>query len=565
MLRLQARLLRLYSRSGSWLARRLHRNFYLYLALLLGVAAIIDATRLHWIFDLRQTSFDQMVKHRVRVTPPDPEIVIVDIDENSLAQLGGELGRWPWPRQVLADVLTPVVAQQPRAIVFDILFSEADLYNPDSDAGFDAFLQQCDRCYLPWVRLDPAQDRLSELKASQVPGALPLKGGTPGPSEGGQTIAGILPLFPGALASGRLGYNTAMPDRDGIIRQYAVYEDRGGVRLPSLPTRVLQGRELSAGLQGLPPAMLINWRGKPFSYRYISFADLYRAALSEKSPRPPAEFRNKIVIIGSTAASLFDVKATPVADQFPGVEIVATAIDNLKHDDYLRVPPLRSLYLLLALLLIGATAWSFYRHADPEKLARWFGLSQVALLAISWASINFSVYYINLLGPVSFAIAYFSLAKLYAYATQQALERAEEEKRLAAGRHGYASVAWLRLADSDGEPMPSALLLRLQQDLPQTLGTQGHALSGSQHGLWRLLEGSLLLGLLTAQTAEALQPQLQDAVQQWLQRHQLTDYRLLQCRVHSAAINGSPARELWLTLMAAAIAPQDSLQVQETR
>lgn len=548
MLKLTVWLQRTQARLGRWLARRLNTAFYLYLAAIISLCAIVDATRLHWVFDLRQTSFDQMVKHRLRVPAPDPDIVILNIDEASLALLANDLGRWPWPRQVLADVLGRVAEQQPRAIVFDILFSEPDIYNPDSDAAFNSFLQGCRQCYLPWVRLDPTQDSSSALPASRVPGAVPL------PARD-RTIAGILPYFPAAQESGRLGFNTAIPDRDGIIRQYAVYEDRGAARLPSLPARVLQGRELSTTLQGLPPTLLLNWRGKPFSYRYVSFADLYRDALSEHPKRPADEFRNRIVILGSTAASLFDVKATPVADQFPGVEIVATAIDNLKHDDYLRVPPLRWLYLLLALLLVWATAWSFYRHAAPEKLARWFGLSQIALLAISWASINVSNYYVNLLGPVSFAIAYFTLAKLYALATRRALEQNALRASTQAAPGSLAALAWLQLRDGDGEPMPDSLLQQLQDSLPPALAGNCQPLNALQAGGWRLLEGSLLICLLLApgEKNPLELTRLRQHIEDWLQQRGLHAWQLQRCSTHSAPLTAAASSSVWQQLLAQAL------------
>jgi hypothetical protein len=84
--------------------------------------------------------------------------------------------------------------------------------------------------------------------------------------------------------------------------------------------------------------MLLNWRGAPFTYRYVSFSDIYNDFQSKTRQRPQDEFKGKVVLIGSTAPSLFDVKPTSMARQFPGVEILATAIDNLQHDDYIRVP-----------------------------------------------------------------------------------------------------------------------------------------------------------------------------------------------------------------------------------
>lgn len=538
---------RIYSRGGRWLALRFRHYFYLYLAVIVSVFVLVDATYWHKLFDARQSNFDALVKHRVIKPKPDPNIVILDINEASLATLSNDLGRWPWPRAALADVLSKVAEQKPQAIVFDILFSEPDVLNPDSDAAFNTFLQSCDTCYLPWVRLDPDQDRLSELKASQIPGARKLEGAD-------TNIAAILPYFPAGLASGRLGFNSAAPDSDGILRQYGAYTDVGSARLLSIPARVVfNQKELPPSL---PASFLVNWRGQPFTYPYISFSDLYSDALSEHPKRPKDEFKNKIVIIGSTAPSLFDYRASPVADQFPGVEIIATTLDNLKNDDYFRIPPLRWAYILLALSLVWATAWSFYRHASPEKLMRWFGFSQIVLVLISYISINLSHYYINLVGPVSFSIAYFSFAKLYAFATRRTLESSAWMASHNSEAGTIAQLAWIQIVDQQQEPMSEALLQKLKQSLPAKWQDNCHVLSSLQNGAWRMLEGGLMLTILHKQdeaavlNTEAIRQQIND----WLNSSHLQHYHIARCSVVEQTLsNPDQHASAWQTLFAQAL------------
>jgi len=156
------------------LAQLWKHSFYLYLAGLFTVFAVLDTTMLHFTGELRQTAFDAMVRHRIIVPKPDPDIVIVDIDEASLAAMSQDYGRWPWPRQVLGEFLEHLEKQQPRAVVFDILFSDADVYNPDSDAYFKAAIAATDNTYFPMLRLDPASDHLSQVKPSMIPGVTPL-------------------------------------------------------------------------------------------------------------------------------------------------------------------------------------------------------------------------------------------------------------------------------------------------------------------------------------------------------------------------------------------------------
>ena len=94
--------------------------------------------------------------------------------------------------------------------------------------------------------------------------------------------------------------------------------------------------------------ILLNWRGKPFTYHYVSFSDVYLDMAKETPTRPANEFRGKTLVIGSTAAGLLDVRGTPLDRSFPGVEILATAIDNLRHGDWLRAPEARLFYLGMA-------------------------------------------------------------------------------------------------------------------------------------------------------------------------------------------------------------------------
>jgi adenylate cyclase len=80
---------------------------------------------------------------------PIPDIVIVDIDEASLARLQDSAGRWPWLRAVHVELLARLLPQQPRAVIFDILFAEPYVFRPDSDEHFRAAVRNQARVYLP--------------------------------------------------------------------------------------------------------------------------------------------------------------------------------------------------------------------------------------------------------------------------------------------------------------------------------------------------------------------------------------------------------------------------------
>ncbi|HEX5338721.1 MAG TPA: CHASE2 domain-containing protein, partial [Gallionella sp.] len=352
-------------RSGlaALLAKKWKTGFYLYLAGLFSVLVIADTAFLHITANMKQGAFDMMVRYRLVVPKPDRDIVIVDINEASLAAMSKDYGRWPWPRQVLGEFVEQIEKQHPQAVVFDILFSDPDVYNPDSDAYFDSAIAATDNTFFPMLRLDPADDALSQIKPGMIPGVTALNE----TAQRDATVAMVLPHFKSVLDGGRIGLHNIYPDADGIARQYPVYRDDYGWKIPSLPLRVAQQLKFP---QPEAQRVLLNWRGQPFTYKSVSFSDVYADMSSKNKRRPQDEFTGKIVIIGSTAPSLFDIKATPLSRMHPGVEILATAIDNFKHNDFLRFPDARIAYLLLTLAVIWATAWGFYRDTGRDKIDR---------------------------------------------------------------------------------------------------------------------------------------------------------------------------------------------------
>lgn len=549
-----------YFRSGrsglsTLLARKWKTGFYLYLAGLFSVLIVADTAFLHLTANMKQGAFDMMVRYRLIVPKPDQDIVIVDINEASLAAMAKDYGRWPWPRQVLGEFVEQIEKQHPQAVVFDILFSDPDVYNPDSDAYFDAAIAATSNTFFPMLRLDPADDALSQIKPGMIPGVVAS-------SETAQrdaTVAMVLPHFKSVLDGGRIGLHNIYPDADGIARQYPVYRDDYGWKIPSLPLRIAQQFDFR---QPEAQRVLLNWRGQPFTYHSVSFSDVFADLSSKNKQRAPDEFTGKIVIIGSTAPSLFDIKATPLSRMHPGVEILATAIDNFKHDDYLRFPDARIAYLLLTLAVIWATAWGFYRDTGRDKIDRLFGASQFILIGISYASINFTSTYINLTGPVTLGLAYFTVARLYAFATGKALE--QNTVRAAQQREGELHGV-LMLISLEGHA--AVLNDRVREKIRHGIEKIGNKtksveiLKGDQKGLWDLFENMLAISWLCAADDEAGRSSIagdieaiQQAIGALLHKHCATTTNDAAWFVHEGTIDGGDAaRDSWRALFAATL------------
>lgn len=493
---------------GQWLAnltRKLKNNFYIYLATLFTLLVLLDASVFHVGENMRDKAFDFMVKNRVIKPAADQDIVIVDINEASLAAFAKDYGRWPWPRQVLGEFVENIQTQNPKAIVFDIVFSDADIYNADSDAYFNEVIAASDNTFFPILRLDTSQDAISQLKYAQIPGLI-----ANADANKNATVAAILPFFQGAHKPNRLGTHNVYPDNDGIVREYRMFHEDSGWRLPSLPKVV--AKFSGTNTDNLPQNMLINWRGKPFTYTYASFSDVFTDLASKNKTRPQNEFTNKIVIIGSTAAGLFDIKPTAMDKQFPGVEILATAIDNAKHNDYLKVWRGKTPYVLMSLLLIWLTTLAFYIKVDRDKFNSIFTGSQIGLLVLSYIAINVSNTYLDLTGPILWAVALFAIAKIYALATDRALQR-----WLAFGVKSDAaehSVLMMPILIESKEALSDTLLKKLKRELELSSKTPNsiEIMQGTQSGIWGLFGDMVVVSwLFAANQAEYAASAKQDA------------------------------------------------------
>lgn len=360
--------------------------------------------------------YDAMVRARWRALQPDPRLIIIDIDERSLAKMAPEFGRWPWPRDTLAAVLERIEAQQPLAILLDIQLADPDRLQPGGDAALAEALTRAKRVYVPVVRLDPATDATSDLRLKQLPGLWELPPQAlqaQREAAGNQRLAAIPPFMEAAVRSTRMGLVNATPDADSVVRHYdfldTVVDGEGDVspRLRSLPARVV--RDLSPGLAIPDEPVLLNWPSRAFRYPSVSFHDVFADTQMRQPKRSPTEFTGKIVLIGATAPSLFDLKATPIRAVHPGVEILAVATDNLLNGQWLRiVPPLWSLAAML--LLIGLFV-SLALAVGYERVGILTVVVPLALLAVSFLSLNIGRTFWDFSASAALALGFFGALK----------------------------------------------------------------------------------------------------------------------------------------------------------
>jgi adenylate cyclase len=379
------------------------------------LAAALEIHLLRAAAPLENRLLDAFVRWHAARLAPDPDVVIVDIDERSLAAMQKEAGRFPWPREVYADLVLGLAAQKPRAIVFDIMFSEPDRFRPESDRAFVEAVAPLTNVYFPMLKLDPRDDPggASAAELGPLVGLVRRPGADPN-----TRIAVVPPLaLPSELWRG--GPINFVEDADHVGRRYLLRSVVGGWELPSLAARVA----LELGFP-VPDAddFILAWRGRARGLPRVSFSDLYEDFGRAKRVRPQDEFTGKVAVIGAAAPGLGDLRVTPLSATQPGVEILATAIENLKSNRAMRRA---SPWLAFgaALLLLAALAAAFARNVNASRSAAALGAASVLVLGASWFAAG-QLLLAPVLAPLGAAWLFYFAAATAAYLRER---RAREE------------------------------------------------------------------------------------------------------------------------------------------
>jgi adenylate cyclase len=317
------------------------------------------------IEELRLRTFDlfQVLRPREQKVRP---VVIVDIDEASLR----EIGQWPWPRTVIADLVTRLRAAGAVAVGFDVIFAEPDRMSPAVAAGSFRGLDAETREKLAAL---PSNDAVfaeaikkaggivvGETAASQ---AAPRAEGENAPQTGfaivGPNPRPFLVTFPGLLrnippieqaAAGR-GMFSIDPEPDGIVRRVPVVMEAQGQLAPALTMEMLRVvsragailiRADRAGVKTVAvPGLEVPTDGRGRFWVYFNKRDPARSVSATdvlNGRVAPDRLRGRLVLIGTSATGLLDIKTTPVQPDMPGVEVHAQILENILTKSLLASP-----------------------------------------------------------------------------------------------------------------------------------------------------------------------------------------------------------------------------------
>ena len=370
-----------------------------FVSVLIAAAVLLRYVDPFFIRGLRLIAFDSYQRLHPEQYDPSLPIRIVDIDEESLSKIG----QWPWPRTTVRDLLVKLASEGAAVVAFDILFAEPDRTSVEE---IEKRLPASQANLLKAATAgQPTNDQAFAAALKQTPSVLSVsleqRTKTSFQAKAGFAIAGQNPRpfivdYAGATknlavldeAAHGLGAFNWMPDRDQIVRRVALIYRIGDTLVPSLAAealRVAQGATTyvlkasnangesalgqSTGLNHIRIGR-VEIPTDSSGAVYLRFRHFNRAAyipawkvLAGEVPKDAIDGR--IILLGTSAPGLLDLRASPLDASIPGVEIHAQVIEQLLTKRFLTRPDyalaleqfiILALGIMLALLLPRVTA-----------------------------------------------------------------------------------------------------------------------------------------------------------------------------------------------------------------
>ena len=342
--------------------------------------------------------------------------VIIDIDEQSLRRYG----QWPWPRNLITELLQKINRQNPAAVGIDALFSEPDrtspvavqhqLLNqfgahlslegvPEDQRDYDQLLGRT-LASGPFVLsyfFDFENTIGKDCLPPSVNIAMLAKASQKNPNQALYQPSGLrCSIHPLSESARAMGFINGRPDNDGIYRRVPLvirHNERiyPNLALQTLSTALaveqlvlestddgfilkLQDRKIPLDQSG---NLLLRFPGPKQAYQHIAASDVLSGNVD------PAIIENRIVFLGISAIGLNDYRPTPQDPLFTGVDFHATIVDNILHGDFLWYPNAARITELASIILIGTLFSILMAWSGPLAIILFTVLSMAGLLAIS--------------------------------------------------------------------------------------------------------------------------------------------------------------------------------------
>ncbi|HEX4044889.1 MAG TPA: adenylate/guanylate cyclase domain-containing protein [Gammaproteobacteria bacterium] len=413
----------------------------------------------HSVMDrLNNLGYDLALQARIftQHIPPSNRIAVIDIDDKSL-QIEGQ---WPWPRAKMADLVDKLAAAGAAEIVFDIFFSEKQANIADAllaemnkkkslDPALISLLKKNaalfddDNLFAKSLAANQSILALGFLPRAQTENVLPAPLFILTAQEQAQLqfikAAGYISNIPIIQTAGKgSGFTNIIPDNDGIVRRapmLIVYKDKVYPSLALQAVLSLLGEQISLitptygetlkleGIQlgdSIIPVdengqVFIPFIGKSYTFPFYSATDLLHQRLAANA------LLGKIVVVGTSATGLADLRATPIQSLFPGVEIQATLINGLLENNFFYKPAWTFGANVTITLLLGLLAVCLFPYLGPRALSAVIIIFPLSLFAINhllWIYVDIILSWL-VLAILVFAIGILNIIYGYLFETRR--------------------------------------------------------------------------------------------------------------------------------------------------
>ncbi len=394
--------------------------------LLVGLAAFFLTSviqQLDLLRPLEWKSWDLRLRLFSRPKDASRDIVLVAIDQDSLDFFEKQQNLpWPWPRELYGALVRFLQTGGAKACFLDLILSETSRYGAEDDQALAKAMAGAGNVFLP-LFLSKEESVLAEAapeplrRFSLAPGQIPARALFPL-----QSVS--LPVETILAAARGVGNVQLAPDSDAIYRRLPLAFRLKDLVIPSLPLALADYVSGRPNIEKIPldrsGQMILRYHGPPGTYKTFSIAALVnsQAQIEEgKTPQvQPREFEGKIAIVGGTAAGLFDLRPSPLGSRSHGMEILATATDNILNRDFIHLPATALVYgLILILTLLLGVGVSLFKRIWAIVLFFLFGLAMPAAAA----AVAFrSGYWLDFVGPEFGVVTSFIGAALLKYSLE---------------------------------------------------------------------------------------------------------------------------------------------------
>lgn len=302
----------------------------------------------------RTFDYRQSIKVIRKRPIPNKDIVLLAIDDASVESLWDKYGEWPIPRNVYADVINYIEAQKPQAIIFDLMFIKSVRSQQSADKYFIETMNKYDNIY---TGLNFDNQPFDVRKPENIPDRIALNiDNKSNVNFKNKYNFKNCRLILSELLNGNVhvGLTNVIRSSDGIIRAVSpvlVYKDKdypylgfkagsdylkmkndNNFVIDSKRNLIVADTKIPLTKQG---EAILNWYGPSETHTFVPF---YKVIKEIEGTNPSKfSFKDKIIIVGTTAMSLHDTKSVPIqAEVYPGAEVHATFINNMLDNNFIK-------------------------------------------------------------------------------------------------------------------------------------------------------------------------------------------------------------------------------------